>query len=247
MRNKTTKHPVVPGSTIKGVLRDHYRENEQVNAAFGSDGDTTAKAGALVFTDAKLFCMPIRSLYGVFAWVTCPTILNTLERDTDLRFESPEPNAATVASTANTILASNEKIYLEDLDLTVEKSVNELAIQLSKQIFPDETWQQIFQQRFAVVSDDVFTFLSETGTQVNARTSINPETGTVKGTALWYEEALPCESILTGLAISNKKEMRDQFTEDKTELRLQMGGNSTTGCGQVRLRFADTDLAGGES
>src|ERR1035437_2635373 len=91
-REKVTGWPILPGSGVKGVLADHHkaatdkarRDNHQLRAAFGiadSDDATTGNSGSLVFSDARLVCLPVRSLYGTFAWVTSALALNRLARD----------------------------------------------------------------------------------------------------------------------------------------------------------------------
>src|ERR1022692_2181401 len=88
MREKATGWPMVPGSAVKGVLADSHdasaekREGKPLmTAAFGTGGEENANAGALVFTDARLVCLPVRSAYGTFAWVTCKLALDRLARD----------------------------------------------------------------------------------------------------------------------------------------------------------------------
>ena len=40
-----------------------------------------SNAGAVAFSDARILAFPVRSLSGVFAWVTCPAVLDRLSRD----------------------------------------------------------------------------------------------------------------------------------------------------------------------
>ena len=48
------------------------------------DGEAGKHAGALSLTDARILAFPVRSLKGVFAWVTCPAVLGRLNRDLKL-------------------------------------------------------------------------------------------------------------------------------------------------------------------
>src|SRR5579875_3801588 len=90
-RDKVTNWPVIPGSAFKGVWADHYGATEdrrgsdpKLRLAFGraSDRETNASnAGALIPTDARLVCLPIRSFQGTFAWCTSPLALQMLRRD----------------------------------------------------------------------------------------------------------------------------------------------------------------------
>ena len=93
-RESITGWPIIPGSSIKGVLADHYQataDNRKadtlVGLAFGkrpetdATGDQTGVAGALIPTDARLVCLPVRSFNGTFAYCTSAMALNRLRRD----------------------------------------------------------------------------------------------------------------------------------------------------------------------
>jgi CRISPR-associated protein Cmr4 len=43
--------------------------------------ESAQHGGALSFTDARILLFPVRSLAGVFAWITCPTALQRFKRD----------------------------------------------------------------------------------------------------------------------------------------------------------------------
>ncbi len=84
MREAHTAYPLLPGSSIKGVLREavearHGVDSAEVRGAFGPpQAESSDFRGGLVFTDANLLALPIRSLYGTFAWVTAPPVLARL-------------------------------------------------------------------------------------------------------------------------------------------------------------------------
>ena len=262
-REKVTNWPYIPGSAVKGVVADHFgatdaerKANALARAAFGTanDGDTTeanSTAGSLVFTDARIVCLPIRSFYGTFAWVTSPFCLERLKRD--LRLELPALRTKAALLTSSTRLAKEDdpKLYLEDLDLDTSKSEEATAYAqaIAGAVFADRPeWQTIFCERFAVVSDDIFTFLSETGTQVDAHIRIEEETGVVASGALWYEESLPVETVLAGTVwcdrVYAKKGEKNGVTKGELlskfcgePLGLQIGGKASTGKGRVRCLF----------
>src|SRR5437763_951036 len=71
---------------------------------------------------------------------------------------------------------------------------------IAEQVFGPGAWYELFLQRFAVVDDDVFSFLAQTATQVDARVRIDEHAKTVAKGQLWYEESLPAETVLAGLA-----------------------------------------------
>ncbi len=253
-REKATEIPFLPGSTLKGVFRDACPEGERTNI-FGPDtGNAELYAGAATFTDARLLLLPVRSLRGVFAWVTSPLLLRRLVRDThDVKGLTMPPEKlpsqiedgkCLVSNGHNALMmtANNKQLLiLEDLPLVPEPSpqVTEWATWLGNMLFPnpqDQEWQKALQERLCVVSDDALSFMLETATEIIARIRLEAEKKTVAQGALWYEEALPVETILVALMIAAntpKAESADVLRTVKslTEKTLQFGGNATVGRG----------------
>jgi CRISPR-associated protein Cmr4 len=87
-RERHTSFPKIEASSLKGALRESFEEKKgrsdsSLLKAFGPDeGDLNA--GALGFTDARLLLFPVKSLKGVFAWITCPKALRQLSEDLSL-------------------------------------------------------------------------------------------------------------------------------------------------------------------
>src|SRR5690606_30843687 len=124
-RMKATGIPFLPGSSIKGVLRDARRASdpEKTEAVFGPSDDPAAHAGALVVGDARLLALPVRSFRGAFAWVTSPLLLTLAKRDlgeADLAAPNIDGRAAKVVQ--GNVSGHNGKLYLEDLDLPASES-----------------------------------------------------------------------------------------------------------------------------
>jgi CRISPR-associated protein Cmr4 len=268
-REGVTGWPIVRGSAFKGVWADHHRattdarrSNAVLRAAFGVAGDqNNSNAGALIPTDARLVCLPVRSFRGTFAWVTSPLCLQILQRTLALAGEKNLPPAASgladdVAHHATeTALVEGAQIFLEDLDFTAQKceTANAWAQQIARSVFPgDDNWQSHFTRRFLVLPDAAFDFLCETGTEVHTRVRIDDETKTVADKALWTEESLPAESILAGIIQCDRifghngeditpTGLLEQFAQET--LTLQIGGKATIGRGQMRCVF--TGVMGG--
>ena len=79
IRERHTGFPVIPGSSIKGVLRDYFGGNREgrsgeIDRIFGqgSDGENFA-AGHISFGEAKLVAFPVRSAKGAFALAVSPS------------------------------------------------------------------------------------------------------------------------------------------------------------------------------
>lgn len=272
-RDKVTNWPAIPGSAFKGVWADHYgatedkrRSDPKLRLAFGraSDQESNASnAGALIATDARLVCLPIRSVQGTFAWCTSPLALQMLRRDlclamvADLPPQPPDVSDGEIHRCKTTKLEDNRRIFLEDLDFVGRECAvtSEWAERLAQWVFPGEenkAWRELFVERFAVVPNTVFDFLTETGTEVSARVRIDDELKTVAQGALWNEEALPAETILAGLIACDRVARNDEnvtpavlVSEFATKpLLLQIGGKATVGRGRVRCVFTPAKYGG---
>ncbi len=253
-RMKGTNIPYVPGSSIKGVLRDQRssesKDQDRIYATFGPTTDKSSEhAGALVVGDARVLAMPVRSFIGTFAWVSSPLLLRLAERDLGWgklpRVELDE-RGARVTSTCSCLHKPRnrqETLYLEDLDLPARKdqSVDDWAKVLAKLAVPGD--EDVFKRRFVVVDDETMTFLLETATQVDARVRLESETRTVARGALWLEESLPTETLLIGLMAADRSRRQNVDLSPEAilefalgnECSVQLGGKATVGRGRCRL------------
>src|SRR5687768_9047061 len=81
-RERPTGIPLLPGSSLKGALRARTQDPAWKTAIFGPDTPNASDhAGAVQFSDAHLLLLPVRSLWGTFAWVTSPYLLQRFSRD----------------------------------------------------------------------------------------------------------------------------------------------------------------------
>ena len=289
-RYKATGIPFLPGSSVKGVVRDARTPPaqrpqgtpEQIRqaldadpawstflAAFGPDvkeDDASEHAGAVSFGDARLLLLPVRSLRGTFAYVTSPLLLRFAVQDFDVAqlagvpaIPDVAPSAATgpdrrvphavVPDEATSVLlhrASAQgpaRIFLEDHDFiaTATAEASAWATWLAQKLLP--TRPADLTRRLVIIDDDAMTFLWETATQVDAHNRIN-DRGTVADGQLWYQENLPPETVLVGLASATVSRRRTNGQHDAANMLLaalpreellQFGGKATTGKGRARL------------
>jgi len=254
MREKSTGWPVLPGSGVKGVLRDYFEHQEQrkqqVPIAFGEaeNEEGGGQAGSLVFTDARLVALPVRSLYGTFAYVTSPLALQRLKRDLEDAGENAVPDiAATLENPLlpqKSALLKDKQIWLEELNIEAKSDAiaENWAEFIGNTLFEGD-WKTVFKERFVILPDNDFAYLCETATEVNARIRIEDETKTVAKGQLWYEESLPAETILAGIVWCDrplKGGSSEQLLKDfcSETLSCQMGGKATTGKGRVHCHFS---------
>lgn len=258
-REKATNIPYLPGSSFKGVLRDACTSSgaNKCVEIFGPDTQNASDhAGSAHFTDHRLLLLPIRSLAGTFAWVTSPYLLKRFRRDlTDAgiagipQTNPPEPakDEAICSQTCALVVNNAAGIVLEDLDLKPNKQTSiEWATWLAPRVFPnDPDWQMMLVQRFCMVHDDVFSFLLNTATEITARIKLSDDTKTVEKGGLWYEEALPAETILSGLLVASKiKATPDEVFTTIAGLMnkpMQFGGSATVGRGLCRIQMVQPE------
>lgn len=255
-REKSTGIPYLPGSSVKGVLRDAMTaagNHGIVKVLFGPDTTAAAEhAGAVQFADARLLLLPIRSLRGTFAWVTSPYLLRRLIRDA-AETGLTSPGAPPVPSHRQQALISGKAIVysdsnlvvLEDLDLGAERrdDVSAWATWIGKHAFASDEERAMLGERLCIVHDDVLGFLLTTATEVVARIRLKEESKTVAQGALWYEEALPSETLLYGVVFAQTigAYRASDALRDLDALRgkiFQFGGKATVGRGLCRFQMA---------
>lgn len=281
-REKATNIPYLPGSSLKGAIRDCYttqlfdrhlkelqdekkaKEKAEQEAAriFGEAASEQAQASSAVFSDQRLLLLPVRSLRGTFAWATSPYVLQRFRRDAegagmDVSALKELPGSADdeclIASQGSVLTEQGQRdagaprVYLEDFDLKGKPNaaVDGWAQFIGARVFDDATWQKALTERMCILSDNVFSFLLEHGTEIVARVKLLDDKKTVQPGALWYEEALPAETILSGLLVAVKgKASADEVFSTMGDIlaqhkAIQLGGKATVGRGLCRLRLSD--------
>lgn len=212
-REKHTDYPKIEASGLKGSIREIFEatsDDKEIELVFGpEEGDL--HAGALGFTDARLLLFPVKSVRGVFAWVTCPAVLERLKQDLSICQSSigfvdvPTPN--TIPNECD-LIVKDQKIVLEEYTFPVghNDACHAVAEQIADSVLPSDSsydyWREKMKKDIVVLDDDDFRDFVTLSTEVIARTRIDNNKGTVVDGALWYEEYLPTDSILYSLALT---------------------------------------------
>ena len=271
-RERHTSFPKIEGSSLKGAIREVFenklgRSSAQIKSAFGPEATgSSGFAGALGFSDARLLLFPVKSMKGVFAWVTCPKVLNQFKRDMELSGivfpnEIIAPEYSTCTGSNLFIKNGSDKVVLEEYTYSISKQsnteCNALATWLKTNVFSNSLsyWQDKVGKDIIVLPDDEFKDFVNLSTEVITRIAINNETGTVKDTGLFTEEYLPSESLMYSLIMSSddhspKVSGKSTFADANaittffknthdTNLKsvFQIGGSATLGKGIVRSNF----------
>jgi CRISPR-associated protein Cmr4 len=243
-RERITGLPIVQASSLKGVLRaetlsilkrkGEQNAEEKVKVLFGPEpkpGQASDHAGCVSPHDARLLLFPIRSLVGVFAWATCPFVLERFKREMiaagfQIGWQVPNPANRHQALVAHddTIVADG-KVVLEEFAFEKQKddSAEQIANWLRDNAFPQsgeyEDFRKWLPHRFVILPDDAFRDFTQLATEVIARIRLKPETKTVAEGALWTEEHLPSETLLyapifVSKPLAPKDTVPDEFKEN---------------------------------
>jgi CRISPR-associated protein Cmr4 len=247
------------------VLRDACRrqgarDEADLLAVFGPESAEADKhAGALSVTDARLLAFPVRSLKGVFAWVTCPAALERLRRDLALVGwtgpqlpRGPDKDKA-LALKGGPLLIEDRHLLLEEFEFERAGDCSAVAGWVARHAVQDDATKVRVQNQLAVLHDDDFTHFVRHATEVVARIGLNYETKTVREGALFYQEFLPAETIFYALALANPSRKADTARTADTILRyvadrvaavpyLQLGGDETIGKGICTARLLPAEV-----
>lgn len=233
-RERHTGYPKIESSSLKGAMRERFsellgRQNPDIAIAFGPEEPSAGneRQGSLTFTDARLLLFPVKSMKGVFAWITCPAVLERFKKDmgrlhagSSFTFDVvPTINPGTVLPFDEELLIQQENDYLcflEDSifeayppgDIDIKMQGESLQNWLAQHLFPGKEnayWQEALTKKLLIVSDDDFAYFVEFTTEVITRNKIDPEKGVVKDGHLFTEEYLPVDSVLYSLVMAHSE------------------------------------------
>ncbi len=255
-RERHTNWPMIQASGIKGAMRAHFDrfkeaikekpEKEQFDkltaTIFGtSETGDSGHAGALSVGDARILAYPMRSNIAPFVWITCPAVLNRVNRDLSMAGkELLDLSCLDGVSQEKAIWCSGEfkegeRILLEDMEVTATTPAD-----LNAPFLKDA-------ERLMIVDDQVFDYGVSHCTQIMAQITIDQKTGTTRDGSLRYQEELPSDTLMYSVifwgdsrddAQTVKQEIISRYiTEEVMPDHLQVGGDETLGRGIFSLNW----------
>lgn len=258
-RESHTGIPKIEGSSVKGSMREWTRLKEKkekksentVNILFGEEkgGD---RAGLLGFSDAKLLFYPIKTLQGVFAYISCPYLLNRFVKDCEYADRHKQIRTLReLIDEANNLLqgkviisrniGSEKNIVLDEYTFEIASAKN--MVFKGIHLHPG--------RKVAILCDEDFIEMISLCKEVITRNRISAETGTVAAEdgALFTEEYLPAESILYTLLLENgididtddEKAVKNYVETFNNPVIAQIGGNVNIGKGIVEMKIYNTE------
>ena len=244
-RERHTSWPLVPSSSLKGVLRDAAPVDDRA-LLFGAEGNADELfAGALTFTDARIWAFPIRSLKGIFVWATCKHVLERWLRDTKLAgleksIPLPDVGEGEALVAENCVCVEGQHLYLEEFKLEAKQDIQRREWE---SVLPDISGFDL--RRLTILSETDFSYFVQHATEVTARIKLDPVTKTVVDKALFYQEFLPSETLMYSLVLASPQRMKGESRKPASEVLdcfkppqyLQLGGDETTGKGLCALYY----------
>ncbi len=268
-REVHTGHPVFAGSGIKGAIRQHLdpddRNREETSALFGPEPGKAEKlhAGAISFADAQLVLFPVRSLKAGFVYATSPDTLARARRrlqtaGISAEFAVPELGGSEAAvSSENALTDTGLILETWQYKARVDEGLIETARWLAEHAMPEGPAFEPFRAKLirdlVVLPEDDFAHFAENACSIEPHVRIDKLTGTASDGGLFYTENLPPESVLLSVAMATAErsprkqeslsanEVIERIVEPLQGQMLQIGGDASTGRGQVMLRFCAGD------
>lgn len=281
-RERHTGYPKIEGSSFKGSLREAFEQtaeraenkselHQRIHRTFGFDdkgylakdtkkdffGDDTDFSGSLGFTDVRTLLFPVKSMKGVFAWVTCPQVLDKFKNEMEIAGITDLPGIPNGLSTPQNcgLFIQDNKVVLEEYTFEIknqnDENTTEFAKWISENVLADTSSfqkEKVKKDIIVLPNDDFRDFVNQS-TEVITRTKIDDKTGTVAPGALWTEEYLPAETIMYSLVFASDEftKKTDKLKADKTEAFfsemiaknkiMQIGGYATIGKGIVQTQY----------
>jgi len=261
-REAHTNWPCVFGSAVKGALRaaatssarhslaggNPEDEAKTIETVFGPANATAeAFAGALLVGDARLLLLPVRSLTSHFKWITCPAVLQRYQRDVERMGQSAKFTVPKIEGDMQALATTAGEVFLEEYRFEVKSDDLSEIINALAQVSAVAGFAEALNKQLLILSDDDFTFLVKHAVPVTPHIALDSETKSVKGSALWYEETLPPETVLyVCLAANDARKAGEKMTADavlqtvqelfKDKPYLQLGGNETVGMGWCKVK-----------
>jgi len=277
-REKVTSYPVLWASGIKGVFRTNFfkyienkRDNEKLNEKlvdiiFGPEDSEDSFSSCISITDAKILFYPVRSLKGVFAYVTCPFVIKRFLNElssfyTNSKNISNLPNLLNnqlnldddkvIIENDSVLKIDNNSIALEEFVFEIKNDQNNflknlLDIDFFKNL-EDFINDNKFVSRVVLVSDNVFKDFVNYSVEIRTRIRIDQVSGVTKEGALFTQEFIPSDSIFYSFIFTknsfdkNNKLSKDQINQKINEFLndynvLQFGSDETLGKGLIKLK-----------
>jgi CRISPR-associated protein Cmr4 len=234
-RERVTKYPFIPGSSMKGALLDASRGNGlDTSRLFGQQEN----AGQLLISDARLLLLPVRSLTSPYVWLTCPYLIERFRRDMERAGKGAGLPAVAPSADDKVLAAGAGDLFLEERLFAVEGQPPDVLANAIGALIPHNDARSRLRKQLALVTDKAFAWFAQYALPVQARNVLDEETKTSRN--LWYEEALPPDTLMYFVMGERSDGAAAKIAVHLAERRyVQAGGNETVGQGWFAIGRVD--------
>ncbi len=235
-REATTGYPVIPGSSLKGALRDYVKTATDTDVSLDAVFGQPEQAAEIGFSDGRLLLLPLRSLGYPYLWVTCPYILERLARDLQMAGQTPNWTPPKIAEGSIMTVFGSESdsmVFIEEYAYEAMPSYEDWSslVKALGQFVKHPQAKARLSSQLAIISDDAFGHFARFGLSVRARNKLS---GTKQSESLWYEEILSVDTLFYFLGIARGGEdthLKTLQSLMQASPYLQIGGHESVGEG----------------
>jgi CRISPR-associated protein Cmr4 len=242
-RDATDNFPTIYASSLKGAMREWFEDGlgkgkPAGDSLFGSADNGKSK---VIFSDAHLLALPVRSNKRPYFMATCPYLirkfLTIYKEDFKQTFDDEKDLFASILS-GQAVTNGNPLLINEtpEANLVIEdfENIIRFPIQANQEI--DTALKNQIANLFGIVplvlfSDEDMKYLcSDYALPVLARNNL--ENGQSKN--LWYEQVIPRQTVFYFILEEDNNVLLS--TEYLTTPIVQIGANSTIGYGRCEIK-----------
>lgn len=227
-RDPTDNIPCIFASSLKGALREYYqhKQPELVDGIFGKDDK-----GAVIFNQAYLISLPVKSNTTPYFNLTCPLVLNKFLEDCTFFQHTNNQVHSVISELIENKEEDKIKHFNNQLDNTTKIEEFNSNDVIKGSIADLNILETLLGNNIAITSDKEFLNLTNNyNLPVIARNNL--ENGVSKN--LWYEQIIPRESRYYFVATTmpgKDTEAVKLFDHFQTTTNLQIGANASIGYG----------------
>jgi len=237
--------PIIFSSSLKGPLKSLVwikKDKDVAEVMFGPDPDSEKSyTAAIVVTDGFLVSFPVRSLVGVYGFMTSPILLKRLREgiriiratsgDKGQRFTKLLESVESVVNIIDRMKLSRDEVLMSDPKMLLVEDLNKIVINeeiflkhredknISKAIKDLEEALRIEAGRLLIVNDDTALDAIKRSLFKVARIRLKRETKTVATGGLWTEEYIPQWTIFYALLLYSEPKRENAEINNEKDVR----------------------------
>lgn len=226
-RDPTSDNPSIYASSLKGAFREYYKSTSptDTDAIFGKENKSS-----IVFHQASLISLPVRSNVRAFYSMTSPMAINEILNQMEIMGIANTTLIAELTNLKNAVQLGKAIVIN---DATSNICIEDFETPINTTLVISHNLKSILGENIVLVDDEQWIeYVSDYRLPVIARNNL--ENGQSKN--LWYEQIIPRASKFVFACNSIPgHDCTPLFAKMDNNLRLQIGANATIGYGLCNI------------